>query len=154
MKPQKEYDFDPRNLPPELLNAIGLAVAALAQTEEVIEMAISGCLGLDAEIGAAVTTHMSAPLRFSVLKSVAGIKIDDLDVLDELDKQITELEIAFRKRNDIIHNQWARDPDTNDLFNLKERARTRYEMNLLPVTIDGIKSEALFIYDVGTLLSG
>jgi hypothetical protein len=43
----KEFDFDPSNLPPDLLQAIGLAIACGAQTESVISMAIGGCLGLD-----------------------------------------------------------------------------------------------------------
>jgi len=130
MTPIKEYDFDPRNLPPELLNAIGLAVASFAQTEAVMEMAIAGCLGIDTEYGAAVTTHMPAPLRFSVLRSVAEISIDDLDILDELDELLAELDTAFNKRNDLIHNEWARDPDTGKFFTIKERARTRYELEL------------------------
>ena len=108
-----------------------------------------GCLGVDAEYGAAVTTHMSAPLRFSVLKSVAEIRIDDLDILDELDEQLVELETAFNKRNDLVHNQWARNPDTGDVFTVKEKARTRYEMDLIPMSIDGVKSDALFIYQTG-----
>lgn len=149
MAPSKEYDFDPRNLPPELLNAIGLAIASFAQTEQIMESAIAGCLGIDSEYGAAITTHMPAPLRFSVLKSVAEIRIDDLDVLDELDELLVELEIAFNKRNDLAHNQWCRDPITGDLFTVKEKARKRYEMDLLPMTIDGVKSDALLIYQTG-----
>lgn len=149
MSPNTVYDFDPRNLPSELLNAIGLAVASFAQTEKILEMAIAGCLGVDAEYGGAVTTHMPSPLRFSVLKSVAEIRIDDLDVLDELDKQLQELEAAFNKRNDLMHNQWARDPDSNNIFIVKEKARTRYEMESLPMTIDGVEGDALFIYQAG-----
>lgn len=143
------HDFDPRNLPPDLLTAVGLAVVSFAQTEGIIEMAIAGCLGVDAEYGAAVTTHMSAPLRFSVLKSVAEIHIDDLDTLDQLDTHLEELEIAFKKRNDLMHNQWARHGKTGELFTVKETARTRYEAELIPMSIDDVKSDALFIYKAG-----
>ncbi len=149
MSPEITYDFDPRNLPSELLSAIGLAIASFAQTEKVMESAIAGCLGVDSEFGAALTTHMPAPLRFSILKSVAEIRIDELDVLDELDELLAELEIAFNKRNDLAHNQWCREPTTGDLFTVKEKARKRYEMDFLPMTINGVKSDALFIYRVG-----
>ncbi len=143
------YDFDPRNLPPEFLNAIGLAVAGFAQTEKIIELAIAGCLGVDAEYGAALTTHMPGPLRFSVLRSVAEIRIGDLNVLDELDNHLEELETASNKRNSIIHNQWYRDSETGNVFTVKEKARTRYEMELIPMTIDSVKGDALFIYQTG-----
>jgi hypothetical protein len=63
----KEFDFDPRNLPDDLLQAIGLTIACGAQTESVISTAIGGCLGLEVEYAAATTTHMTLPLKFSVL---------------------------------------------------------------------------------------
>jgi len=53
------YDFDPHNLPQELLAAIGLALTSYAQTERLIQDAIAGCLGIDVEYGAAVTIHMA-----------------------------------------------------------------------------------------------
>jgi hypothetical protein len=59
----KEYDFDPNNLPREILEAIGLVAACSAQTESVVEMGIGGCAGLEADYSVAITTHMNAPLR-------------------------------------------------------------------------------------------
>lgn len=149
MTPQVVHDFDPHNLPPDLLSAIGLAVASFAQTEGVIEAAIAGCLGLDFEYGAAVTTHMAAPLRFSVLRSVAEIRIDDLDTLDELDDLIDDLDTACQKRNDLLHNQWARHGVTGETFTVKETARARYEMTLIPTSVDSVKRDAQFIYEAG-----
>jgi hypothetical protein len=75
MAPFKEYDFDPRNLPRDLLAAIGLMTSSAAQNEHCVEAAIAGCLGVDVEYGSAVTTHMTAPLRNSVLRSVAEIRM-------------------------------------------------------------------------------
>lgn len=144
-----EYDFDPRNLPHDLLAAIGLAITSSTQTEHIMQDAIAGCAGIDAEYGRAITTHMPMPLRFSVLRSVAEIHIDDLDHLDELDELLKEVDTAINKRNDLAHNQWCREPKSGDLFVIKEKARTRYELDLLPMSIDHIKSEATFIYDVG-----
>ena len=100
----KEYDFDPYNLPSDLLHAIGLLIASSGQTEDIFESAVAGCLGLDVEYGLAVTTHISMPLRVSVLKSAAEIRIDDLDALDELDEIIEVIEDAFSKRNAVAHN--------------------------------------------------
>ncbi len=97
------YDFDPHNLPQKLLAAIGLALTSYAQTERMVQDAIAGCLGVDTEYGAAATTHMAMPLRFSVLKSVAEIRIDDLDALDELDELISKVEDAANRRNAIAH---------------------------------------------------
>jgi len=147
-----EYDFDPHNLPQEYLVAIGLAVASSAQTEKIIEMAIAGCLGVDAEYGAAVTTHMTAPLRFGVLRSVAEIRIDDLDALDELDDLLAEAETAAAKRNAIAHHGWCRNPKTKEVFTVKEVARTSYSTDLIPMPIDRVKADAEFIYQIGMKL--
>jgi hypothetical protein len=146
------YDFDPRNLPQEYLTAIGVAVASSAQTESVIELAIAGCLGVDQEYGAAITTHMAAPLRFSVLRSVAEIKIDDLDALDELDELLVEAETAGVKRNAIAHHSWCWNSKTREVFTVKEVARTSYTMDLIPMPIDAVKSDAEFIYQIGMKL--
>jgi hypothetical protein len=143
------HDFDPRNLPPELLAAIGLAIASAAQTETVIDAAIAGCAGVDAEYGAAIATHMAMPLKLSVLRSVAEIRIDDLDALDELDNHLDRVEAAFKKRNDIAHHQWYRDNRTGEPHTVKQTARARLNVDLVPMTIDQVKSDALLVYQAG-----
>lgn len=149
MKPSKIYDFDPRNLPQDLLAAIGLMTTSAAQTESCIESAIAGCLGIDSEYGKAVTTHMAAPLRDSILRSVSEIRIDDLDALDELDRLLDAVNEAFGKRNAVVHHAWCRDPDTGAVFTHKETSRARYESDLIPMSVDHVKRDALFVYDAG-----
>ncbi len=143
------YDFNPKNLPPELLQAIGLAVASFAQTEQFIQEAIAGCLGVDAEYGKAITTHMPMPLRMSVLRSVAEIRIDDLDVLDELDHHLEQLNKAIEMRNALAHNQWSTNPSTGEIFTVKEQARSRLTTDLIPMSIDSAKIDAAFVYRTG-----
>jgi hypothetical protein len=149
MAPIKIFDFDPRNLPQDLLAAIGLATASAAQTESFIQEAIGGCLEIDVEYAAAVTTHMNAPLRDSVLRSVAEIRIDDLDDLDELDRLLDQINVAFSKRNGLAHHTWCRDPDDGRVFTVKQTSRTRLEMDLIEMTVNHVKSDALFIYNAG-----
>jgi hypothetical protein len=144
-----EYDFDPHNLPQALLTAIGFVATCAAQTEQVVEAAIGGCLGLDSEYGASVTTHMAMPLRFSVLRSVAEIKINNLDDLDELDRLLDEIDAAFVARNEILHHLWARNPTNNDLVLTKETARSRYEIESVPMTVDQVKITGERIYKAG-----
>jgi hypothetical protein len=147
--PEIEYDFDPRKLPAEYLQAIGLVAANSAQTEAIVQDAIAGCLNLDSEQGPAITTHMSMPLRFSALKAAAEIKIDDLDSLDMLDELIDAIEDAFDLRNSYLHHRWCRNPDTDQVYTVKEKARTRYEIELIPMSINAIKSDATAIYQSG-----
>jgi hypothetical protein len=145
----KEYDFDPRNLPQDLLAAIGLMTTSAAQTESCIEAAIAGCLGVDSEYGKATTTHMTARLRDGVLRSIAEIKINDLDALDELDVLLDAVNDAYGKRNAVVHHAWCRDPDNGAVFTVKETSRARLETDLLPMSIDHVKSDALFVYQAG-----
>lgn len=144
-----EYDFDPRNLPQELLAAIGMMTASAAQTESVVEDAIAGCLGVDSEYGAATTTHMAMPLRFSVLRSVAEIRIDDLDDLDELDALLELIEESFNKRNAVVHHAWCRDPETNKIFTVRTTSRARFEIQLIEMSVNHVKRDALFVYRAG-----
>jgi hypothetical protein len=148
----KVYDFDPRNLPSDLLSAIGLMTASAAQTESCVEEAIAGCLGVDREYGQAVTTHMTAPLRDSVLRSVAEIKIDDLDALDKLDELLDAITAGYAKRNAVVHHAWCRDPDTGAIFTVKETSRSRVEIDLIAMSVDQVKGDALFVYEAGMAL--
>ena len=90
------YDFDPRNLPEEFLTQIGLAITCASQTEDMFAMAIMGCAGLDSEYGGAVTTHMTMPLKFSVLRSVAEIRLE-VGQLDQLDDLLEDVDAAMNK---------------------------------------------------------
>ena len=144
-----EYDFDPRNLPQEYLAAIGLAVSAASQTNRVLADAIAGYAGIDAEFGAAMTTHMMVPLRISALKSLATMRMDDLEALDRLDVILAKLKTALESRNSQAHDLWCRHPQTGQVYRLMESARKHYTLALEPASIDEIKLEATIVYKVG-----
>jgi hypothetical protein len=148
----KEYDFDPRNLPQDLRAAIGLMTTSAAQTESVVEMAIACCLDIGFEYGKAVTTHMAMPLRFSSLRAAAELRIDDLNALDELDDILDVVEKAFDKRNAVVHHTWCRDPHTGEVFTVKDTARTSVRTDLIPMMVDQVESDALFVYQAGMML--
>jgi hypothetical protein len=148
----KHYDFDPRNLRQDLLAAIGLMTTSAAHTESCVDEAIAGCLGIDHEYGQAVTTHMTMPLRFDVLRSAAEIRIDDLDALDALDVLLDRLKQAFNKRNAVVHHMWGRDPKTGNVMMVKETARQRIEIESIPMSADQVKDDALFVYETGMAL--
>ena len=143
------FDFDPRALPKRLLSAIGLAITSFAQTEQFMEDAIAGCCGIDIEYGKAVTVHMSMPLRFSVLRSVGEIRIDSLDVLDELDRHLDLIDECIKKRNYMAHRRWCRHPETGAIYTIKADARSRPEVGQLAISIDQVEKDAQFIYQTG-----
>lgn len=152
MKPHIVFDYDPRNLPREMLAAIGLVAASSAQTESIVEMGIGGCLGIDTDYSYAVTTHMNAPLRDNVLRAAAEIRIEDLDDLDELDRLLDNINAAFSKRNGYVHRTWCRHPETGAVFTTKITARGSVDAELVPVSLDQVTADANFIYDAGMAL--
>ncbi len=85
----EHYDYDPNNLPDDLLAAIGLLTACFAQTEEFVEDAVAGLAGVDYEVGLALTTHMPMQMRLDAIRASAEITIDDLDALDELGRVVS-----------------------------------------------------------------
>ena len=115
-------------------------------------MAIGGCLGIDVEYNAAVTTHMSAPMRDNVLRAAAEIRIDNVDALDMLDKILDGVNDAFRRRNAYVHHSWCLDPETGQVFTVKQEARGSVDSELIPVTVNKIKEDAIFIYGAGMSL--
>ncbi|HSQ95519.1 MAG TPA: hypothetical protein VLM18_05395 [Croceibacterium sp.] len=151
-KGNEVLDFDPRNLPQEHLAAIGLMSAAASHTDSIVEMAIAGMLGIDGEQGWAVTAHMSAPLRTSVLKSAAEIVIDDGNALDVLDDIMNDIKTAAEARNDMIHGSWAFRQSDKAVLLIQQSARTHVEATLIPVTVNEIKRKALTLYEAGLSL--
>lgn len=145
----RNLDFDPRNLPKEYLEAIGLACACYAQTEDHVQMAIAGLLDVDSEVGWAVTTHMTAPLRESVLKSLTDIKFDDLSDIETFDRLLADVAEATNRRNRIAHHTWCLDEETGEVFQVRTQARTRVNVDLTPISLASIKADAKFIYDAG-----
>jgi hypothetical protein len=145
----RNLDFDPRNLPREYHEAIGLACACFAQTEDHVQLAIAGLLGVDAETGWAVTTHMTGPLRESVLKSLTDIKFDDLAEVEKFDKLMADVDDATNRRNRLVHHMWCVDEDTGEVFQQRTQARTRVNVELTPISIEAIQADAKVIYDAG-----
>lgn len=142
-------DFDPANLPQDHLAAIGLMSAAASSTDSIIGMAIAGMLGIDGEQGYAVTAHMSAPLRASVLKSAAEIAISNPKLLDALDDIMEAIKNAANERNDIVHGSWCVRPSDGTVLLVQQEARTHVVITSRPVTVDEIKLKALTLHEAG-----
>lgn len=149
--PETIYDYDPRNLPTELLTAIGLAITSGSQTESILNMAVGGTLGLDSALTIAVTVHMPIPLKISVLKSAAEFRLE-VSQLDELDRILDQLKSAIDKRNGFAHDNWMRDKKTGVIFRQKETSRVRLDVKSVPSTVDEIRVEAGEIYGAGMAL--
>jgi len=145
----RNLDFDPRKLPRDYLEAIGLACACYAQTEDHLQMAIAGLLKIDSETGWAVTTHMTAPLRESVLKSLSDMKFDDLAEIEAFDIHLADVAEAGDRRNSIVHHMWCTDEQTGEVFQVRTKARTRVAVELTPISLESIQNDAKFIYDAG-----
>lgn len=145
-------DFDPQSLPQDYLAAIGLMSAAASSTDSIIEMAIAGMLGIDGEQGYAVTAHMSAPLRASVLRASAEIAISEGELLDDLDVILESIKKATEQRNAIVHGSWCVRPSDRAVFLVQQEARTHVEISARPLSVYEIKSKALALYESGMSL--
>jgi len=144
------HDFDPRNIPPDMLRAIGSIITCTSFAEAILDQILAGFINTDVEIGSAVTAHMSMPLKFGILRSTAEIVINNLQDLDELDGIIDELENALKQRNIYAHDQIgiARD----QVFAVSTKARAGLEVGLKPLAVDKIEAEAIRIYNAGMAL--
>lgn len=149
MQPSKVYDFDPRNLPQELLTAIGLAIAASAQTEGVLDQGIAGCAGLDMLFGAAITTEMSVNQKLNALSSTVEVRIFNPNLLADFDDSIIEIRELFGVRNQLAHDSWCRDTETGELFRIDANAKTQIDIKTVLTTVEQIKDHAAAMYEAG-----
>jgi len=143
------YDFDPNNMPPDLLQAIGLMAMCAAQTESVVQNFIGGVLGIDSLETLALTAHMAAPLKDQAARALIelnGLSPGTVDVVDELLDAIKE---AAGKRNVVVHNSLAMNPETGEVFSYRQSARGSLQVSLQPVSVEEIKKDAAALYDAG-----
>lgn len=143
------YDFDPHNLPPEMLNAIGLVVAASSQTESIVGDFIATILGTDMAEALALTAHMSNPLKDQVARTLVELAAADAKTVDRADDLLDAIKEAQGRRNVIVHNKLARHPETNEVFSYREEARGSTIVKLKPITVDEIEEVASLIYEAG-----
>jgi hypothetical protein len=153
-EPSVIYDFDPNNLPPEYLQAIGLVAMASAQTESVIGDFIAALLGIDAIETLALTTHMVGPLKDHVVRALTELNAVSVEIVDQIDDLMDAINEAMNRRNVIVHNALIMHPTTGEILSHRLKARGSLQLELRPVSVEEIKQDASLIYEVGMALMG
>jgi hypothetical protein len=148
-EPSLVYDFDPRNLPPELLRAVGLITAASAQTEHIMQEFIGGLLGIDAMEAIALTNHMAGPLKDQVARALIELNGTSAWSVDTVDDLLDAIKAATDKRNILVHNALARHPETGEVFSIRYQARGSLSVSMQRVNIEQIEKDAALIYEAG-----
>lgn len=143
------YDFDPRNLPPEYLQAIGLVVTASSQTESILQDFIGALLGIDNVQATALTAHMSFPLKDDVIRTIVELDAPHVSEVDVIDDLLDAVKIALDKRNLVVHNRLYRNPENNEIFSMRQTARGSFQATLKKISVEEIKQDAALIYQVG-----
>lgn len=148
-KPQIIYDFDPFHLPPEYLQAIGLVVAASAQTEAIMRDLIGSLLNIDNIEAIALCTHMAAPLKDHVARTLIELNAPGASEVDEVDDLLDAVNDALAARNTIVHNSFLIHPDNGQVMSWREKARGSLQTELVPVSAKEIEQDAALINKVG-----
>ncbi len=143
------YDSDPRNLPPEYLQAIGLVVAASAQTESIMQTFIGALLGIDNINTIALTAHMVAPLKDHIARTLIELNTRYTELVDRVDDLLDSVNDALAKRNTIVHNAFSIHPATKEILSRRLKARGSLQLELRPVSVEELMQDALLIYEVG-----
>lgn len=146
------YDFDPRNLPPEYLRAVGLVAMASAQTESIMQDFIGALVGADNIETMALTTHMAGPLKDHVARAMIELNASAAAVVDDVDDLFDAIEGALGKRNTIVHNPLIRNPETGEILSHRFKARGSLQLELRPITVAEIEEDAALIYEAGVSL--
>jgi hypothetical protein len=143
------YDFDPRNLPPEYLRAIGLFVAVSAQTENCLKDFVGSLLGIDNIQTIALATHMNIPLKMDIIRTLAELDAPNIAEMDKVDDLLDAIKSAFEERNVAVHNLLAIHPTTKEVFSYSLKARGKLRSELIPISIAEIEKSADKMYEAG-----
>jgi hypothetical protein len=143
------YDFDPNNVPPEYLQAVGLVAMASASTESAMSDVIGGLCGLDNIEALALSTHMSVPLKDHVARALIELNAGSIEILDQVDDLLDDVTDAMDRRNAIIHNELITDPKTGQILSHRLKARGSVQLELRPISVEEIKEDARLIYEAG-----
>lgn len=145
------YDFDPRNLPAEYLQAIGLVAAASSQTESIMSDFIGALLGIDNVDVLAFATHMANPLKDHIARALIELKTNKSAIVDTVDDLLDTIRDAFDKRNTLVHNPLIQHPD-GKILSYRLKARGSLQLELTPISVEEIQENATLIYESGVAL--
>lgn len=143
------YDFDPNNLPPEYLQAIGLVAMASASTDSVVGQFIGGLLKIDNIEALALTAHLNAPVMDHIARALIELNATDVRYVDEVDRLLDAVNEAQAKRNTILHNSLCIHPETGKVFSHRLKARGSLTLELQPISVDEILADAREIHLAG-----
>jgi hypothetical protein len=149
---EPSFDFNPFNLPPEYLRAVGLVSAAASATEWIVGELIGGLLGIDAFATRALTSHMAVPLRDNIARSLVELKAEFIDQIDDLDDLLDAVDAAFDLRNTILHNSIIIERATGQVFSYRISSRGNLKGSLQPISAEAIEQDAAAIHDAGLKL--
>jgi hypothetical protein len=143
------YDFNPNNLPPEYLRAIGLVTSVSSQTESILKDFIGALLRIDNIQTLALCTHMNIPLKNDIIRTLAELEAPTVNEIDKIDDLLDAVKDALEKRNVIVHNAFMIHPDTKEIFSHRLKARGSFQLELKPVSAKEIEEDAALIYKAG-----
>jgi hypothetical protein len=104
------------------LKAIGRVVVESSRLDRAAEKVIWGLLRLGHDdVGAALTTHISTPVRLDIILSLADILLDANET-KRLAKLLKRIRGLLDDRNAVVHSEWV--PFRNPLL-VKVTARKR-----------------------------
>lgn len=146
------YDFNPNNLPPDFLRAVGLVIACASQTEEIMRNFMGIVLGVDNIETEALGTHMSFPMKNDIIRSILELNAPSASFVDEVDDILDEIRDAMQMRNVVAHNEFAIHPGTNEIFSLRIKARGSLQSEFKRVTTEELLGTADHIYRAGMAL--
>lgn len=146
------YDFNPNNLPPEYLAAIGLVVASASQTDHVMRDFVGSYLGIDMAESLALGAHMSTPMKDDIIRSLVELNAPRACDIDDLDDILDRIREATARRNAVAHNAFAVHPETGQVFSLRERARGSLQVDMTPIEVGELHEIAAEVYAAGMSL--
>lgn len=145
------FEFDPRKLPADILQAVGLVIAASEQADETINLCIESLLGISASLRHAVTAQLGQPNRIAILRSVAKEKVAP-PLLQNLEAAIRLVEKSTELRNKVAHRAMFIDRETGGVFAWKVTARRGVKSEVEPVSSAAIRTTADTILAAGDAL--
>ena len=139
------------------LAALGLVSANYQVLEKYVEFFVWTLIGQEQEIGQVLTSQMSFGRLCDTLCSLFRCRVQNLEMIEELESTIKKAAQAEERRNTVIHSSWC-GLESTDLpiirFKITSKRRTGLKHTYQSMNPDDLREMALFIKEVVEELQG
>lgn len=136
------------------VNTIGEVTINFTALESALAFLVSELIGVDSQIGRAITSELSFKQLVHICGSLYRLKSNDVAKIGELDNLLKRAFTVEQKRNIIIHSQWDWSHDPEFIKRTKHTAKRELKSTAETMSADDIQNIVHEIFQLTRIFCG